>query len=111
MIALTGSVIRAFGDLCPDVVLGLGEALGMDRRALESTSAADQTEAVAVAFEQRLTELGYPTNLRRESIARAEIPNVIQYALRVFNCNADGLMNDKVDRLRRALERSIDAAD
>lgn len=107
MIALTGSVIRAFGDLCPDVVLGLGEALGMDRRALESMSAADQTEAVAVAYEQRFAELGYPTNLWSESIPRAEIPNVIQYALRVFNCNADGLMNDKVDRLRSALERAI----
>ena len=107
MIALTGSVIRCFGDLCPDVVQGVGVALDMSPRLPDAAAAPDMIEAVALAFEQRFSELGYRTDLRHEAIDRSGIPNLIQYALRVFNCNADALMNDKVDRLRAALERSL----
>jgi len=37
-------------------------------------------------------------------VPREHAERVIDYALRTFNCNADGWMNDKSQRLRAMLD-------
>lgn len=107
MIGLTGSVLRTFGDLCPEIVLEIGEALGMGPANTGSIGDVNMIERVATEFEAQFSAFGYTTNLHNEKVDPSEIPGIIGYALRVFNCNNDGLMNDKEDRLRVALELAI----
>ena len=93
-LALAAPAVRAFGDLCPDVVADL--ALLMD---VSDASAA----GVAAALEVELGRFGIRTNLAGAGIPRERAEHVISHALRTFNCNADGWMDDKQDRLHRTL--------
>lgn len=92
--AIAGPAVRAFGEFCPDVVADLGGMLG---------SPGESVDAVASALERRLREFGYDLDLRKAAVAPDRVPSVIAYALRTFNCNGDGWMNDKADRLHAVL--------
>jgi alcohol dehydrogenase class IV len=94
-LALAAPAVRAFGDLCPQVVADIGRMLGA-----RDGSVAD----VAEAFGARLAGFGHAQDLRAAGVPRAHAARVIEYGLRTFNCNADGWMNDKVDRLRAMLD-------
>lgn len=92
--ALAAPAVRAFGEFCPDAVADMGRLL----------AASDTTAtAVAEALEARLRTHGFATHLREARIVPTRVGGVIDEALRTFNCNADGWMNDKVDRLRAVL--------
>jgi len=93
-VALAAPAVRVFGDLCPQVVADMGRMLGA-----HSAS----TAAVAEAFSEKFRSFGYAQDLRAAQISRHHVQRVIDYALRTFNCNADGWMNDKQNRLRAAL--------
>lgn len=92
---LAAPAVRAFGDLCAEVVADLGRLL----EAKETSPG-----GVADAFDARLRAFGYPGDLRPAALPRARAAAVVDYALRTFNCNADGWMNDKVPRLRAMLD-------
>lgn len=93
--ALAAPAVRAFGDLCPPVVADIGRLLGAS-----GTSVA----AVADALEARLRGFGYALDLRDAGVPRGQSGAVIAYALRTFNCNADGWMDDKSQRLQQVLD-------
>jgi len=93
--ALAAPTVRAFGDLCPQVVADIGRLLGAS-----GTSVA----AVADALETRLRGFGYAVDLRDAGVPREHSGAVIAYALRTFNCNADGWMDDKSQRLQQVLD-------
>lgn len=93
--ALAAPAVRAFGDLCPQVVADIGRLLGAS-----GTSVA----AVADALETRLRGFGYAVDLRDSGVPREHSGAVIAYALRTFNCNADGWMDDKQPRLQTMLD-------
>ena len=93
--ALAAPAVRAFGDLCPQVVADIGRMLGAS-----GTSIA----AVADALETRLRGFGYAVDLRDSGVPREHSGAVIAYALRTFNCNADGWMDDKQPRLQTMLD-------
>lgn len=91
---LAAPAVRAFGDLCPAVVADIGRLLG---------EPASSIDAVADALDARLRSFA-PEPAPRDPALRAQAPAVIADALRTFNCNADGWMDDKVPRLRRMLD-------
>jgi len=93
-LALTAPAIRVFGDLCPDVVARLGDLLH------SPTASAD---AVASQFDRNMHSHGFSPREQPSTIDEDTASKVVQYALRVFNCNADGWMNDKQGRLRDTL--------
>jgi len=97
-VALAAPAVEAFGDLCPDVVVDMAHLLACGDASARS---------VASALEQRLRGFGYTTHLRDASLSQERVDTVLQYALRTFNCNADGWMNDKVGRLRAMLQASL----
>ncbi|MDR0275761.1 MAG: iron-containing alcohol dehydrogenase [Burkholderiaceae bacterium] len=94
-LALAAPAVRAFGDLCPQAVAEMGRML----------NAPDATApAVADAFSEKLRGFGYAQDLRAANVPHGHAQRVIDYALRTFNCNADGWMNDKSERLRAMLD-------
>lgn len=93
-LALTPSAIRIFGHSCPNVVARLGNLLG--------AGSADPA-VVAAAFRERMADSGFELGIASTSMTSASASAVVAYALRVFNCNADGAMNDKQDQLREVL--------
>jgi len=93
--ALAAPAVRAFGDLCPRVVADIGGLLGV---------AGTSVAAVADALETRLRGFGYAPDLRGAGLSREQATAVIAQALRTFNCNADGWMDDKSQRLRQMLD-------
>ena len=94
-LALAAPAVRAFGDLCPQVVAEMGRMLG---------APGETASAVADAFSERLGSFGYAQDLHAARVPREHAERVIDYALRTFNCNADGWMNDKSQRLRAMLD-------
>ena len=93
--ALAAPAVRAFGDLCPQVVADIGRLLGASGTSVAS---------VADALETRLRGFGYAVDLRDSGVPREHSGAVIAYALRTFNCNADGWMDDKQPRLQTMLD-------
>ena len=93
--ALAAPAVRAFGDLCPQVVADIGRLLGASDTSVT---------AVADALETRLRGFGYAVDLRDSGVPREHSGAVIAYALRTFNCNADGWMDDKSQRLQQVLD-------
>jgi hypothetical protein len=62
---------------------------------------------VADAVETALGVFGGSRQLRGLHLSRQATEGVLQEALRTFNCNADGWMNDKTERLARMLNAVI----
>jgi alcohol dehydrogenase class IV len=93
-LALAAPAVRAFGDLCPHVVADIGRML----------AAPDPSpDGVADALAAKLAGFGYPQHLRDAGVPRERVARLVDDALRTFNCNADGWMNDKADRLHAML--------
>lgn len=92
--ALAAPAVRAFGDLCPQVVADLARLL---------QAPASSLGAVATTLEQRLHGFGYALDLSGAGLERARAAAAVEGALQTFNCNADGWMNDKAQRLRDML--------
>lgn len=92
-LALAAPAVRAFGDLCPAVVCELAALL-------DCTAT---VAGVADAIEQRLAGWGFTLHLRSAGGPAPRAAAVVDHALRNFNCNADGWMNDKTDRLQAML--------
>jgi alcohol dehydrogenase class IV len=97
-LALAAAAVRAFGDLCPQVVADIGRML--DAR---DTS----VEVVADALAAKLRGFGYAQHLRAAGVPREQVPVIVDGAMRTFNCNADGWMDDKAARLRAMLEQVL----
>ncbi|MDM0002576.1 iron-containing alcohol dehydrogenase [Variovorax sp. J22P240] len=93
-LAVTGAAIRAFGDLCPEAVSDLGRLLGAKDESLDH---------VADAVEVALSMYGPSRRLTGLQLTQRATDAVLQEALRTFNCNADGWMDDKTERLARML--------
>lgn len=97
-LALAPAAVRGFGDLCPQVVAEIGRMLGARN---------ESADAVADAFAAKLKGFGYAQDLRSAGVSREQVPRIVDYALRTFNCNADGWMDDKATRLRAMLEQIL----
>lgn len=95
--ALAAPAVRAFGDLCPAVVDGLAALLDCAPTAPE----------VADRLEHRLAGWGFALRLPHEGGTAQRVAATVDQALRNFNCNADGWMNDKADRLRAMLAAAL----
>ena len=93
-LALAAPAVRVFGDLFPD---GVADLVWM----LETRDAS--ATGVARALEAQLHRFGYTLNLRAARVPHDRAQAVIEHALRTFNCNADGWMNDKAERLHQML--------
>ncbi len=93
--ALAAPAVRAFGDLCPQVVADIGHLLGV---------ADTSTAGVADALESRLRDFGFTLDLRAAGVSRESAAVVRAASLRTFNCNADGWMDDKQPRLQTMLD-------
>jgi len=93
--ALAAPAVRAFGDLCPQVVADIGHLLGV---------ADTSTAGVADALESRLRDFGFTLDLRAAGVSRESAAVVSAASLRTFNCNADGWMDDKQPRLQTMLD-------
>jgi hypothetical protein len=93
--ALAAPAVRAFGDLCPQVVADIGHLLG---------AADTSTAGVADALESRLRDFGFTLDLRAAGVSRESAAVVTAASLRTFNCNADGWMDDKQPRLQTMLD-------
>lgn len=93
--ALAAPAVRAFGDLCPQVVADIGHLLGV---------ADTSTAGVADALESRLRDFGFTLDLRAAGVSRESAAIVRAASLRTFNCNADGWMDDKQPRLQTMLD-------
>jgi alcohol dehydrogenase class IV len=93
--ALAAPAVRAFGDLCPGVVADIGRLLGV---------ADTSIDGVADALEARLRGFGFTLDLRAAGVSPGSADAVSAAALRTFNCNADGWMDDKLPRLSKMLD-------
>jgi hypothetical protein len=104
MVNLCEHVIRIFGPLCPTVVREAGHALGMSDFELCAEDLENRVaQRYASAFKRFHLQLELASGLRRPD----SIDQVIRYSLQVFNCNADGLLNDKTALLREVLESTL----
>lgn len=92
--ALAGAAVKVFGDYCPDVVERIGGMLG---------ASGHDSQGVGAALEQRLRDFGFKVDLKSIGLSSAQCEQVVRHALRTFNCNADGWMNDKVPQLQSML--------
>jgi hypothetical protein len=101
--ALTGSAIRAFGILVPDVVQELGSALGVH----VAVGDVDACDRVAAAADAAFKSLAWPTNLSAARITERQAEELISLALRNFNANGDGALTAHVDLVRETLLGSL----
>ncbi len=97
-IALTAPAIREFGPLCPDVLPGLSEPLGVPKEL------ATDAGATAAAWLEKVTGLGWDSSLNEQDVPAAAHGAIISYALGNFNSNHDRLLDRHVERLRRVLQ-------
>lgn len=96
--ALAGAAVTAFGDLCPEVVADIA-------RMLDAPSHCPQE--VGRVLNERLHGFGYRVDLKSAGLSVAQCEHITQFALRTFNCNADGWMDDKTSRLQAMLQAVI----
>lgn len=103
--ALTGSSIRNFGDLCPDVVIALGSALGVQ------ASIGDERlkHRVAAAADDAFRDLGWPVDLNAAGILTSDVANLANFAIRNYNANSDGILTPYSDLLQKTLSDSLRA--
>jgi alcohol dehydrogenase class IV len=94
-LALAAPAVRVFGDLCPHVVAEMARLIG---------ARGESPDAVAAALAAELHRFGYAQDLRDTGVPRDHAQRVIDAALRTFNANADGWMNDKTARLHAVLD-------
>lgn len=98
------AVIRHLGDLVPDVLVALGDALGLADLARDAALPA----RVAAAVEQDFAALGWQGNLAGRGIPAVDVPLLMGFALRNYNANHDRLLDQHADALRGALEASLE---
>ncbi|WP_159593619.1 iron-containing alcohol dehydrogenase [Hydrogenophaga sp. BPS33] len=97
------AVIRHLGPQVPDVLVALGEALGLANLDRDAGLA----ERVASAVEKEFEALGWQGKLAGRGIPGADAPLLVGFALRNYNANHDRLLDAHVDGLQRAIEASL----
>ena len=103
-LALTGSVIRTFGSICPDTIAQLNTALGRD---WSGGDPEDEAERLAADIDGRFERWGFPPHLHDQGISSDDTWSVVDRALRNFNGNNDGALNKYREQLHEALLRVL----
>ncbi len=88
--ALAGVAVSVFGEFCPEVVQDIARLLNIP----ESNCA-----ELGDQLTERLRNFGFAADLRDAGLSASQCEHIVDFALRTFNCNADGWMNDKTDKL------------
>jgi alcohol dehydrogenase class IV len=81
-ILLTCPALRHFGDLCPETVVDIAHAMG-----LETETTGNGTQSVADIIGQWFAGLGVPVRLRDLGVSQDIFPQVIQHSLQNFNAD------------------------
>lgn len=92
--ALAAPAIRAFGEWCPQAVSDIADLLG---------ASSHKPDDAAALLSDRLRDAGFAIDLKSRRLTRSQCEQAVRHALRTFNCNADGWMNDKTGRLHDML--------
>jgi alcohol dehydrogenase class IV len=79
---LTCPALRHFGDLCPETVVDIAHAMG-----LETETTGNGTQSVADIIGQWFAGLGVPVRLRDLGVSQDIFPQVIQHSLQNFNAD------------------------
>ncbi|MEY4249672.1 MAG: hypothetical protein RJA87_1305 [Pseudomonadota bacterium] len=97
--AMAPAVISKLGHLCPEVTADIGVALGLQTKP-EDVGLSDR---VAAAVKADFEALGWQHSLADGGISEQDVPQILQFALRNFNANHDGLLNEHIDAMRDAI--------
>jgi alcohol dehydrogenase class IV len=80
--AQLGTVLRRVGGRDPEAMARIARGLGLD-----GIAAAEAPQRIAEKMEQGFRSLGMPTRLSELSIAREQLPEVLEHSLRNFNAD------------------------
>ena len=97
------AVIRHLGHLCPDVTVAVGAALDLQFQAQD----VQLGDKVANAVQAHFDLLGWQTPLREVAIPMDHAPTLLKFALKNFNANHDGHLNDHAGLILKAIEEAI----
>jgi alcohol dehydrogenase class IV len=99
--ALTGTVMRHFGERDPDAMCNIARALGVWR---DGDAVAAARERAAAELERIFTEAGMPTRLSQLKIPRESLPHVLDHSLKNFNADPRREFVRERDLLQRTLQ-------